>query len=110
REDKVLVIGAGPIGLAAIQFAKATKAEVVVMDINDERLRFCKTQMNINGVVNAKSNQIVQDLRDQFGGDLPTVVMDATGNPNSMKNTLEYVAFGGKIVFIGLFQGDFTFF
>src|SRR5690606_32538260 len=45
-----------------------------------------------------------------FDGDLPTVVMDATGNPESMTSTFAYVAFGGKIVFIGLYQGEFTFF
>jgi len=110
EDDKVLVIGAGPIGLAAIQFAKLKKAQVVVMDINEERLSFSKAMMKIDGTVNAKSNQVVEKIREEFDGDLPTVVMDATGNPQSMKNTFDYVAHGGKIVFIGLFQGEFTFF
>src|SRR5690606_1777127 len=110
EDDKVLVIGAGPIGLAAIQFAKLKKAQVVVMDINEERLNFSKTMMKIDGAVNAKSHQVLKKIREEFDGDLPTVVMDATGNPQSMKNTFDYVAHGGKIVFIGLFQGEFTFF
>lgn len=110
EDDKVLVIGAGPIGLAAIQFAKLKKAQVVVMDINEERLSFSKAMMKIDGTVNAKSNQVLEKIREEFDGDLPTVVMDATGNPQSMKNTFDYVAHGGKIVFIGLFQGEFTFF
>ncbi len=110
EDDKVLVIGAGPIGLAAIQFAKLKKAQMVVMDINEERLSFSKAMMKIDGTVNAKSNQVLEKIREEFDGDLPTVVMDATGNPQSMKNTFDYVAHGGKIVFIGLFQGEFTFF
>ncbi|WP_373521840.1 zinc-binding dehydrogenase [Aquiflexum sp.] len=105
-----MVIGAGPIGLATIKFAKIKQAKVAVMDINEERLGFCKTNLDLTGLINAKSNKVVDDIRDAFEGDLPTVVMDATGNPQSMRNTFDYVAFGGKIVFIGLFQGDFTFF
>lgn len=110
EDDKVLVIGAGPIGLAAMQFAKIKKAQVVVMDINEERLSFSKTSMKVDGSVNAKSDRVLEKIREEFSGDLPTVVMDATGNPQSMKNTFDYVAHGGKIVFIGLYQGEFTFF
>lgn len=110
EDDKVLVIGAGPIGLATIQFAKISKAKTVVMDINQERLDFCKTNLKVDGIVNAKSDKVIEDLKTVFDGDLPTVVLDATGNQQSMKSTFDYVAFGGKIVFIGLYQGDFTFF
>ena len=42
-------------------------------------------------------------------GDLPTVVIDATGNPKSMAGTFDLVAHGGRIVFVGLFQGDLSF-
>src|SRR5690606_5136349 len=92
------------------QFAKLKKAQVVVMDINEERLSFSKTMMKVDGAVNAKLQHPLERIREEFDGDLPTVVMDATGNPQSMKNTFDYVAHGGKIVFIGLFQGEFTFF
>lgn len=109
-EDKVLVIGAGPIGLATMQFATIKLAKVVALDINEDRLRFCLQNLDLVGTVNANSANVIEQLRDLFDGDLPTVVMDATGNEHSMKNTLDYVAFGGRIVFIGLYQGDFTFF
>lgn len=110
HNDKVLVIGAGPIGLATMQFAKIKSAQVVAMDINNERLNFCSNQMQLDGTVDASADDLIQKLREEFDGDLPTVVMDATGNPKSMKNTFDLVAHGGKIVFIGLFQGNFTFF
>src|SRR5690606_29042908 len=80
------------------------------MDLNEERLLFCQKQMHADGAVLASSPDVIQKIREAFDGDLPTVVMDATGNPQSMKNTLDYAAHGGKIVFIGLYQGDFTFF
>ena len=40
---------------------------------------------------------------------MPTVVIDATGNAKSMAATFELTAHGGRIVFVGLIQGDVTF-
>ena len=109
-DDLVLIIGAGPIGLATIQFAKLKNVKVVVMDINEKRLQFCMDQMKADDMINASFGDVIENIRRSFNGDQPTVVMDATGNPESMKNTFQFVAHGGKIIFIGLYQGDFTFF
>src|SRR3954468_18551911 len=43
RGENCLVIGAGPIGLSSIVFAKLTGARVIVLDVNRHRLDFCKT-------------------------------------------------------------------
>ena len=108
-DDYVLVVGAGPIGLAAALFATATGAKTVVMDINEDRLKFAADTMAIAGTVVAGKEDTLDKLREQWEGDLPTVVMDATGNKHSMSKALEYAAPAGRIVFIGLFQGDFSF-
>lgn len=108
-DDYVLVVGAGPIGLAAVQFATATGAKTVVMDVNTDRLRFAASLMDIAGTVMAGQEDTLEQLQAQFDGDLPTVVLDATGNKHSMAKALEYAAPVGRIVFIGLFQGDFSF-
>lgn len=108
-DDCVLVVGAGPIGLAAVQFATATRARTVVMDVNTDRLAFAASLMDVMGTVVAGQDDTVEQLRLHFDGDLPTVVLDATGSPHSMAKALEYAAPAGRIIFIGLFQGDFTF-
>lgn len=108
-DDTVLVVGAGPIGLGTVLFARATGAKTVVMDVNEERLAFARTATDIAGTVLAGKEDTLEQLSVQFDGDLPTVVLDATGNPHSMSKALEYAAPAGKIVFIGLFQGDFSF-
>jgi alcohol dehydrogenase len=105
----VLVVGAGPIGLGTVLFATAAGAKIVVMDVNEERLAFARTAADIAGTVLAGKEDTLEQLKVQFEGDLPTVVLDATGNPHSMSKALEYAAPAGKIVFIGLFQGDFSF-
>jgi 2-desacetyl-2-hydroxyethyl bacteriochlorophyllide A dehydrogenase len=107
-QDFVLVIGAGPIGLSVIQFVLVTGATLAVMDVAENRLAFCRDQLGVTNTVVAgpDSTALVKRIG---GGDLPTVVIDATGNPKSMAGTFELAAQGGRIVFVGLFQGDVTF-
>lgn len=107
--DKVLVIGAGPIGLACLQFAKIKEAKVVMLDVNESRLAFAKNTMQADATVVVSDNS-ADEIRAAFDGDMPTAIFDATGNPSSMMRTFELAAFGGKIIFVGLFQGDLTFF
>jgi threonine dehydrogenase-like Zn-dependent dehydrogenase len=60
-------------------------------------------------LINAAVDKPLETLRQMTSGDLPTVVFDATGNPKSMMSAFEYPANGGRLVFVGLFQGDVTF-
>jgi 2-desacetyl-2-hydroxyethyl bacteriochlorophyllide A dehydrogenase len=107
--ETVLVIGTGPIGLAVIQFAHAAGAKVIAMDVNDARLQFCRDTLGVAHTVNATVPDVVAELASLTNGDLPTAVFDATGNPKSMMASFNYPAHGGRLVFVGLFQGDVTF-
>ncbi len=108
RPDFALVIGAGPIGLGVIQLALVTGATLAVMDVSETRLAFCRDHLGVKHTVTAGagSANLIQAIG---GGNLPTVVIDATGNPRSMTDTFDLVAHGGRTVFVGLFQGDVTF-
>jgi 2-desacetyl-2-hydroxyethyl bacteriochlorophyllide A dehydrogenase len=106
RDETVLVIGAGPIGLSVIQFALA-KARVLVMDVNEARLAFCREKLGIRDTIDGRHDAI-ETVRRLTGGDMPTVVLDATGNPQSMNGALSFLAHGGRLVYVGLFQGDFS--
>lgn len=101
--DRVLVLGAGPIGLSILPFLKAAGAEVCVADISESRLAFCRDKMGVSRTLDAR-----RDLAEQLDTP-PVIVMDATGNPSSMTRTFDWVAHGGTIVFVGLFPGDVTF-
>jgi len=107
-EDSVLVIGAGPIGLSVIQFAQVSGARLSVMDVSAPRLEFCRRQFGVQHTVVAGA-AAREEILALGGGDLPTVVIDATGNPQSMTGAFELAAHGGRIVFVGLFPGDITF-
>lgn len=106
--DGVLVIGAGPIGLGVIQFAMAAGGRVVVMDLNSNRLRFCRERAAVQYTVEPSSGALDQ-VCNALGGELPTVVFDATGNSKSMHDAFGLVASGGRLVFVGLIKGNIAF-
>lgn len=109
RGELVLVIGAGPIGLAVMQFAVEKGAEVIVLDINETRISFCQSQLGVPHAINGARENVLESLQRITSNDLPTVVFDATGNPKSMMGAFEFPANGGRLVFVGLFPGDVTF-
>jgi len=109
RGEGVLVIGAGPIGLGVMQFARQAGARLIALDQSASRLEFCREVWGVESTVLA-SETALEEIRALTDGDLPTAVFDATGHPASMKRAFDFVAPGGKLVFIGLFQGEVSFF
>ncbi|WP_168123714.1 zinc-binding alcohol dehydrogenase family protein [Paenibacillus sp. HB172176] len=106
--ETVMVIGGGPIGLGVMALAKHKGARVLAMDVQDERLAFCREWAKVDETVNAlqEAGSRVEQLTD---GDYPTVVFDCTGNPSSMTKAFGYVAHGGKLVYVGLAKADISF-
>ncbi|HLK31380.1 MAG TPA: zinc-binding alcohol dehydrogenase family protein [Puia sp.] len=102
QNEFVLVTGAGPIGLATIEFARIAGAHVIALDVNDARLEFCKTHINVPFTINASKEDVVSRLKEITNGDMPTVVIDATGNRKAINNAFQYMAHGGRYVLIGL--------
>lgn len=107
--ENVLVIGAGPIGLGTMEFAKIAGANVIALDVNEKRLQFCKEKLNIENTINAGSPDVHQQILKATNNDMPTVVIDATGNLKAINNAFQYMAHGGTYVLIGLQKGDISF-
>jgi 2-desacetyl-2-hydroxyethyl bacteriochlorophyllide A dehydrogenase len=106
--EQVLVIGAGPIGLSVIQFAQIAGAKVIGMEVSEHRREFCRQQLGVEHWVDGRRDPLPQ-IQELLSGELPTAVFDASGNAGSMMRAFNYVAHGGKLIFVGLFQGDITF-
>lgn len=104
-EQNVLVIGAGPIGLATAAIARAKGAHVVVADIDSQRRQHVVDHLAINAF-DPTQEDFIPALREVFGGELACVVLDATGNKASMSQDVNLIRHGGKIVFIGLYIGE----
>ena len=103
-----LVVGVGPIGLSVIQFAQLARARVIAMDINKERLTFARERFAIEAAIEA-GDRTIEQIKEITGGDLPTLVFDATGNLSSMNASFNLPAHGGRLVFVGFSQGHVTF-
>ena len=107
--EYVLVIGAGPIGLGAMEFARIAGARVIALDINSRRLDFCRKRLKVAHTINAIEEDIVGRLREITNGDMPTVVVDATGSQKAINAAFQYMAHGARFILIGLQKGDVSF-
>jgi threonine dehydrogenase-like Zn-dependent dehydrogenase len=105
----VLVIGAGPIGLGTMEFARIAGGKVIALDINENRLAFCKERLKVDHTINALSDNVAEQLKNITGGDMATVVIDATGNLKAINNAFQYMAHGARFVLIGLQKGEISF-
>lgn len=108
--DSVLIIGAGPIGLSTLEFVKLSGARSIMLDLNQQRLDFCKKRMGVNYTVLLRGDgSEIEALKELTDGTLPTVVIDATGSNKSMSQALNYVAFTGRLVYVGITTSEISF-
>lgn len=105
----VLVVGAGPIGLGIAEFARIAGGKVIVMDINNKRLAFCRDRLKVHHTINPVTENALEELKQVTNGDMPTVVIDATGNLKAITNAFQYMAHGARYVLVGLQKGDISF-
>lgn len=108
--ETVLVIGAGPIGLACLEFLKLMDVKTIVMDMVRSRLDFCQKNLGIPHAIafNADGSHLAE-LEKITAGQLADVVIDATGSAKSMSTCFDYAAFAGRIVYVGITTSDLTF-
>ncbi len=92
-----------------MEFARIAGGRVIALDINERRLQFCKDQLKVEHTVNALSANVTEQLSEITSADMPTVVIDATGNLKAINNAFQYMAHGARYVLIGLQKGPISF-
>jgi L-gulonate 5-dehydrogenase len=95
--DLVLVMGAGTIGLTAVQMIKLVGAVVIVTDIVDEKLEYAKTR-GADYTINAKTEQVPERVREISGGMGANVVVDAICSKKSFEDAVELCSAAGRVV------------
>jgi 2-desacetyl-2-hydroxyethyl bacteriochlorophyllide A dehydrogenase len=98
-DDNILIIGAGPIGLSVLEFARLTGARVFVIEPNERRREFVRRTY---GITEIHATLEPAAFADRTEGRLARVVFDATGNAASMARAFEYAGFAGRVVFVGI--------
>jgi 2-desacetyl-2-hydroxyethyl bacteriochlorophyllide A dehydrogenase len=109
KDEFVLVMGAGPIGLGTMELARIAGAKVIALDVNQNRLEFCKNKLQLTFTVHANGQDTMQQIKEITHGDMPAVVIDATGNLKAINSGLQYLTHGGRYVLVGLQKEAFSF-
>lgn len=108
RTDRILVVGAGPIGIGCMIFAKLRGGSVTALDMREDRLAFCRDKLGVDHtiIVGPNARDEMAKLTD---GEFYDIVIDATGNAKAMMAGFEYVAHGGNYVLVSIVLDTITF-
>lgn len=106
--DKVLVVGAGPIGLFALIAAKAQGAEVYVADVLDGRLEKAM-HFGAAGVINSSKTDIKEEAMKITNGNGFDVCVEACGLSVTFLACIDCAAFAANIILIGNGKKETTF-
>lgn len=105
--QRALVVGAGPIGMAAALFARLDGAQVTVLDSRADRLAVCREALGAHTIALGEGD--LQAMQACTEGEMFDLVFDATGNPRAMERGFSLVAHGGTYVLVSIVSGDITF-
>ncbi|THF80397.1 galactitol-1-phosphate 5-dehydrogenase [Cohnella fermenti] len=95
--DRLLIYGAGPIGLFALQAAKVYGVrDAVVVDLNESRLGIAR---ELGGIAVTSVDELPEEVRGEFDA-----AIDAVGAQATRQRSVEAVRPGGRVVFTGLHE------
>ena len=105
-DDNVVIVGAGGLGLMAIQLAKAvTGARIIAMDLDDKKLEFAKKE-GADTTVNSKNEdpvKAIMELTDKMGAD---AVIDLVNASKTVETDMQFLRRRARVVLVGLFGGE----
>jgi threonine dehydrogenase-like Zn-dependent dehydrogenase len=99
--ERVVVLGAGPIGQAVCLLARERDAEVLVVDPQESRLELSR-EMGAEGLVWTDRDAVVDFAREWAGGEGVPVAVDATGVPQAVRAAVDMAASAGRVVQVGM--------
>jgi len=106
---KVLVTGAGPVGVMAMMTAKALGARAVyVTDISDYRLELA-AKVGADLVVNAAKEDVEEAILEETAGDGVDILLEMSGAPTALDSGFHLLKPGGEAALLGLTSGPIEF-
>ncbi len=108
RNEVVVVIGCGPIGIGIMKLAQIVGAKVIALDINENRLKYVKETIGVDTIINVRDNP-VKLISDVTNGDMAQVVFDASGQKAALEAGPSYMAHGGRFVLVGLSKDQLSY-
>jgi 2-desacetyl-2-hydroxyethyl bacteriochlorophyllide A dehydrogenase len=105
ENEYVMVLGCGMVGSGAIIGSEIKGAKVIAVDIDDRKLGIAE-ELGALYVINSMKSGVHNVLKEITGGQGPSVVIEAAGNPKTYIMAMEEVAFTGRVVCIGYAKDD----
>jgi L-gulonate 5-dehydrogenase len=97
KGDLVLILGAGTIGLTAMKMAELAGAEVIAVDIVEDKLAYAKL-CGAKHTINAAAESVAERVKEISGGMMANVVVDAVCNKKSFEDAVELCSAAGRVV------------
>lgn len=99
--DKVVIVGAGTIGLLLTQTVKVAGATtLIVVDIDDGKLQIAK-KLGATHVINSKTESVAERVRQLTDGRGADLAFEAVGIPSTFSSAIDSVRLGGNVVMVG---------
>ena len=119
KGDKVLVVGAGTIGVLAACAAKALGGEVYLCDVAEKKLKYAIDTFGFDGMILNNSEDALEKATEEITGSIDIrgnvnnygfdVCIEAVGLPSTFQDCIDAATFGGKIVLIGVGKKNLDF-
>ena len=104
--DNVVIVGAGGLGLMAIQLAKAISgARIIALDLNDEKLTTAK-QNGADDIINSKKENPIKSVLEFTGNSGADAVMDFVNSSKTVETEIQFLRRRAKVILVGLFGGE----
>ena len=103
--DRVAIVGAGTVGLLAMQLARAAGATVFAVDRRPMSLDMAR-QLGADKAVNSEQQDPVETLKQLTDGVGPDVVIDAAGAPQTPALAVNAVRAGGRVVLVAVYTSE----
>lgn len=107
-EDRVLVVGTGPIGIGVALFAQLRGADVTLLDLNETRLKAASKILG-GAPYQVAGPDSISEAVAATNGDMFHKVFDATGNAKAMEQSLQFVSHGGSLIYVSVVTSDICF-
>lgn len=108
RNDRVLVLGCGAVGLGAVAAAARKGARAIAVDVDDDKLELAK-KLGATDTANSLREDVPARIGGLTEGDGVDVAIEAVGLPATYRMAVEVVAYAGRVVCIGYAKEDVAF-
>lgn len=105
KGEHVVITGAGPIGVLAAQYVNSMDAVAILVSAMEKRMALAR-DLGIKYIVNHRTSDAVAVIKEITGGRMAEAVIECSGMPKTVRKTLDYVSYAGRIALIGYSRED----